>query len=73
MSQIFELFGYPLEDQSLEAQQCRRSAWCPFMGRECDGVVIAPNPQLILISRKTKTCGVFRDRSSVQAEFVHYS
>jgi len=59
MSQIFELFGYPLEDQSLEAQQCRRSAWCPFMGRECDGGGNRPNPQLILISRKRRLAGVF--------------
>jgi len=34
---IFELFGYPLSDQSLEAQQNRQRALCPFMGEECDG------------------------------------
>lgn len=37
MPVIFELFGYPLSDHSLEAQQNRQRALCPFMGKECDG------------------------------------
>jgi hypothetical protein len=37
VSQIFELFGYPLTDKSDKAQSSRRRAWCPFMNRECDG------------------------------------
>lgn len=66
MSQIFELFGYPLEDQSLEAQQCRRSAWCPFMGRECDGG--GNRPQSAINLKKNEALQeFFRGRSSVQA------
>lgn len=37
MPTIFELFGYPVADQSLQVQQSRSAALCPFMGRECDG------------------------------------
>lgn len=37
MSKIFELFGYPLDDQSPEAIQTRKNAQCPFMGAHCDG------------------------------------
>ena len=37
MSKIFELFGYPLDDQSPEAIETRKNAQCPFMGADCDG------------------------------------
>lgn len=37
MPKIFELFGFPLEAETPEAQQHRLSARCPFMGYECDG------------------------------------
>jgi len=37
MSKILELFGYPLNDNSPEADTCRREARCPFMGADCDG------------------------------------
>src|SRR5271157_6334709 len=37
MPKIFELFGYPLADNSAEALRARRTAHCCFMGRECDG------------------------------------
>lgn len=37
MSQIFEVFGYPVDDHSDEAQECRKAAWCPFSNCECDG------------------------------------
>ncbi len=37
MSTIFELFGHGLNDNSLEAQQDRANAWCPFMALPCDG------------------------------------
>jgi hypothetical protein len=37
MPKIFELFGFPTESQAKEAKSCRKSATCPFMGRECDG------------------------------------
>ncbi len=37
MSKIFELFGYPLSDNSHEALQNRANAQCPFMGADCDG------------------------------------
>lgn len=34
---IFEIFGYPIDDKSAEAEQVRQSAQCPFMARDCDG------------------------------------
>lgn len=37
MSRIFELFGFPLDDQSEAADHHRRHAWCPYMGTPCDG------------------------------------
>ncbi|GEM_PF-297970 len=37
MPQIFEVFGYPLTDQSTEAVQNRLNAHCPFMNGVCDG------------------------------------
>lgn len=37
MSEIFELFGYRLTDQSDSAEQNRKTAHCPFMGCDCDG------------------------------------
>ncbi|NUQ25497.1 MAG: hypothetical protein HUU34_16245 [Saprospiraceae bacterium] len=37
MPKIFELFGYPLNVNTVEAQICRKQAKCPFMGAECDG------------------------------------
>ena len=37
MPKLFELFGYPLADNSEEAKRARRTARCCFMGRECDG------------------------------------
>lgn len=37
MSKIFEIFGYPVNDRSLEAEESRRTARCPFMGQERDG------------------------------------
>lgn len=37
MSTIFEIFGYRLDDDSAEAIEHRKRAWCPFMDRECNG------------------------------------
>lgn len=37
MPQIFELFGYPVEDRSSGVEQSRKSKICPFMGKICDG------------------------------------
>lgn len=37
MPNIFEIFGYPIEDRSEEAQRNRLAARCPFMNRDCDG------------------------------------
>lgn len=37
MPKIFEVFGYPLADQSEEARRNRLAAQCPFMNRDCDG------------------------------------
>ncbi len=48
MSKIFELFGYSLTDKSVQAEQGRRSAWCPFMGLPCDGGGNRPQSNLDL-------------------------
>lgn len=37
MPQIFELFGFPVSDRSLQAEQMRKAALCPFMLTRCDG------------------------------------
>jgi hypothetical protein len=37
MPQLFEVFGYPLGDNSAEAQFARLRAYCPFMMAQCDG------------------------------------
>lgn len=37
MSELFEVYGYPVGDRSAEADEWRRSAECPFIGAECDG------------------------------------
>ena len=31
-----EIFGYPLWNQSKEAQEARERHWCPFLNRQCD-------------------------------------
>lgn len=36
-SQIFELFGYPVDRWSEKAAANMRRCFCPFMGGECDG------------------------------------
>lgn len=30
-----EIFGYPIDNASREAQQDRQRYWCPFMSRVC--------------------------------------
>lgn len=37
MPKLFELFGFPLDVHTPEAQQHRLAARCPFMGCDCDG------------------------------------
>lgn len=37
MSQIFELFGFPLRDRSSGVEASRKAKTCPFMGATCDG------------------------------------
>lgn len=37
MSKIYELFGYPVDDDSREVAESRRRAYCPFMSGQCDG------------------------------------
>ena len=37
MSKIYELFGYPVDDDSREVAESRRMAYCPFMSGQCDG------------------------------------
>lgn len=36
-SQIYELFGFSLDDKGAEATKHRRQCLCPFMGQLCDG------------------------------------
>jgi hypothetical protein len=36
-AQLFEIFGYPVDDNSEEATTNRLAARCPFMNRDCDG------------------------------------
>jgi hypothetical protein len=31
-----EIFGYPIDNSSIEAQQTRSKYWCPFMDKKCD-------------------------------------
>lgn len=37
MPKIFELLGYPAEDQSPEVVESRKIAFCPFISDQCDG------------------------------------
>ena len=37
MSKIYELFGYPVDDDSREVAESRSKAHCPFMSGQCDG------------------------------------
>lgn len=37
MPEVFEVYGYPVDDRSDEANQWRLSAKCPFIGSDCDG------------------------------------
>jgi hypothetical protein len=37
MPKIFELFGFPVHDRSVVAEQFRKAALCPFMQATCDG------------------------------------
>lgn len=37
MSKIYELLGYPAEDNSPSVQESRKKAFCPFISGMCDG------------------------------------
>lgn len=68
MPKLFEVFGYPVSDNSPEAEANRKAAKCPFMGRDCDGggnrylseVDLTRNAalQAIYPSRKSLAAGV---------------
>ncbi len=64
MSKIFELFGYPVNDQSPEAIETRKNAQCPFMGADCDG---GGNRHLsnINLEQNAELAAFFEGRSSV--------
>ncbi len=66
MPKIFEIFGYPIDDLSEEAEQNRRAAHCPFMNRDCDG---GGNRYLsqIDLSRNAVLKAIFPNRSKVAA------
>lgn len=66
MPKIFEIFGYPIDDRSPEAQQNRIAARCPFMDRDCDG---GGNRYLsqIDLSRNPALKEIFPDRSKLAA------
>lgn len=64
MSKIFELFGYPVDDQSPEAIETRKNAQCPFMGADCDG---GGNRYLsnVNLKQNAELANFFQGRSSV--------
>lgn len=64
MSKIFELFGYPLNDQSPEAIETRKNAQCPFMSADCDG---GGNRYLsnVNLEQNAELAAFFPERSSV--------
>ncbi len=66
MPKIFEIFGYPIDDLSEEAELNRRAARCPFMNRDCDG---GGNRYLsqIELSRNAALKAIFPDHSKVAA------
>src|SRR5579863_4625944 len=66
MPQIFEIFGYPISDDSEAAKRTRREARCPFMGRDCDG---GGNRYLsdVNLNEKVDLGGIFVGRTSVRA------
>lgn len=37
MPKLYEIFGYRHDDDTLDAQNHRQNAWCPFMDTPCDG------------------------------------
>ncbi len=37
MPKIYELLGYPINDNSPEIMESRRRAFCPFISDTCDG------------------------------------
>ena len=37
MSKIYELLGYPVEDNSPAVVESRKKAYCPFISGMCDG------------------------------------
>jgi len=64
MPKLFEVFGYPLNDESDAAQTSRRLAYCPFMDCPCDG---GGNRYLshIALAGKPELAAFFRDKSVV--------
>ena len=72
MSKIFELFGYPVADQSPEAIETRKNAQCPFMGADCDG---GGNRYLsnVNLKQNTELAAFFEGRSSVPSGYVLYN
>lgn len=66
MPQIFEIFGYPIDDNSELAKKARSSASCPFLGADCDG---GGNRHLsrIDLTKRPVLQKFFPDRGSVHA------
>ncbi|WP_287130068.1 hypothetical protein [Candidatus Cyanaurora vandensis] len=64
MPQIFEIFGYPIADQSEAAESNRRAARCPFMGRDCDGGGNRYASQIDL-SRNSALAAIFPEHSKL--------
>lgn len=64
--QIFELFGYPVDDWTSDAESNLLNCNCPFMCAECDG---GGNrfSSTISLSGGHPLCSVFPDRASVQS------
>jgi hypothetical protein len=66
MPKIFEIFSYPIEDDSAAATENRRQAKCAFMKRDCDG---GGNRYLsdVDLSNKPELKTFFRNRDKVRA------
>jgi hypothetical protein len=66
MPKLFEIFGYPISDDSEEATGNRLAARCPFMGRDCDGGGNRYSSQIDL-ARNQELAAIFPNRKQLAA------
>jgi hypothetical protein len=62
MPTIFELFGYSLSNRSIEVENLRQQAYCPFMKTTCDG---GGNRYLSTISLSNSPLNTYFDTSQL--------